>query len=350
MLIDVRKLRDGQPCAILGLGHTVLPDEYRYDNRRFILEHLSDIGRADLRTDLGLEKQTPMGELLDRADAKFTQQTGIRSRYIFPGSVADLGTLAAQAALQDAGISAGEIDAIIVGTNTSDSYTLATEVKAAIGAPTSASVLDTQVACPTGVAIVKNGWLHIRSRCHRRVLIVGVEKTSTLASADNYKAANLFGDAAFAMVLGAAEQDHFVFFDDGSDPFDGKDKYIFRAKDGFHQDGKLVHKYVGTVVPKVFQEIFSQLNLDPGTVHHLFPHQPSAKTVDFFLASLQKQWPEFRATVHRNVENMGNTSAACTGWMMAQAKLAGQLQSGQFCLVASFGAGMSWGFYGFIVP
>ncbi len=350
MLIDVRSLRDGQPVAILGLGHTVLPEEYCYDNERFVMQILSAAGQLGLSQDVDLSDHPTLEEFLAVADQKFTAATGIRSRFIFPGSIAELGQIAAEACLRDADVPVSEIDAIIVGSNTSDSYTLATDIKKLIGAPVSASVLDTQVACPTGVAIVKNAWMHVRTGCHRRVLAIGLEKASTLASVDNYKTDNLFGDAGFAMLFGPGGRESFVFFDDGSDPSDGKDRYIYRSADGFQQDGRAVHKYVGTAVPKRFQQIFCELKLDPSTIQHLFPHQPSAKTIDFFLTSLLKHWPEFRAVVHRNVEEMGNTSAACTGWMLSRAKAEGRLKAGEFCLVASFGAGMSWGFYGFIVP
>ncbi len=362
MLIDVRTLRDGQPCAILGLGHTILPEEYQFDNRRFIEQRLSDLGRVTLHNDLNpddlwrTDGSLTDVELSDQdialADAKIIATTGITSRMIFPGSPAELGTLAATACLADAKVSVDEVDAILVGTNTSDSYSLASDIKLRLGVPDRAFVSDVEVACPSSVAALHLGWMMVRSRCYRRVLVIGLDKASTLVAQpkDDYKSDTLFGDAAHAILLGPGEQENFIFFDIGSDPTDQKDGYIRKEERGFTQKGRAVHKYVGSAVPELLVQTFTQLNLDPATVHHFFPHQPSAKTIDVLLGALTKAWTEFRAEVHRNVEEMGNTSAACTGWMISRAMKAGQLQSGQFCLVTSFGAGMSWGSYGFIVP
>ncbi len=350
MLIDARHLRDGQPCTILGLGHTVLPEKYRYDCGRFIQEALSEAGRAELRLDLDPEGRLTAAELLATATRKFLDTTGISSRYIFPDSVAALAALAGEDCLLDAGAQASELDAILVGTNTSDSYTVATDLKKKLGAPVPAFVCDMQVACPVGAVVVQLGWHLVRSRQFRRVLVVGAEKASLLASADAYKSANLFGDAAFAMLLGPGEREQFVFFDGGSDPYDGKDEFIRKTPSGFQQNGRAVHEYVARAIPEELDRVFTKLGVGIGTLDHFFPHQPSSKTLDFLLRKMRQRWPEFRATVHRNVEDMGNTSGACTGWMLSRARREGQLRPGQLCLVASFGSGLSQSSYGFVVP
>ncbi len=357
MLTDVRELRDGQPCAILGIGHTVLDEQLRYDNPRFILNPensptaLSPIGRNRLFHEL--ERKTGRmkdADLAALADKKFIAATGIRSRMMWPGSPAELGALAAKQALADAQVSVDQIDAILVGTNTGNGYpSTADVVKELLGAKSAARCRDLQEACPVGAIVVLEGWEKIRSGRYGQVLVMAAEKATSLASPDDYKSANLFGDAAFAYVLGPAEHDDFVFFEDGSDPSNKQSTYITKKPDGFHQDGGAVHRYVGRVVPELLEQTFKRLRLDPASVDHFFPHQPSTKTLDFLIGNIRRRWPGFNPVIHRNVEEMGNTSGACTGWMVSRAKASGQLKSGQFCLVASFGAGMSWAFYGFIV-
>ncbi len=356
MLTDVRSLTDGQPGAILGVGHTELGEQYRFDNRRFILNPekvpgaLSPLGRRQLFIDLSLGATQSEEELVALADQKFIATTGIRSRYIFDGPVAELAAMAGRQALRAAQVEASEIDAVIVGSNTGSGYpSTADRVKVALGIPSTALSFDVQEACPVGAIAVELAWKLIRGRFHRRVLVIGAEKATTLASPDDYKGANLFGDAAFAFVLGASTADDFIFFESGSDPYDDKAEYITRTKDGFSQNGRAVHKYVGTVIPDLLGRTFERLRLDPATVHHFFPHQPSAKTLDFLVDNLKGRWPTFNPVIHRNVEEMGNTSGACTGWMISRAKAQGQLKPGEFCLVATFGSGMSWGLYGFIV-
>lgn len=358
MLIDVRSLTDGQPCAILGVGHTVLPETCRYDNQRFILNPDQAAGALSLlgRHRLFHELETKFGrgqsetELAKLADEKFVAATGIQSRLLFPGTPAELGAMAAEQALEQAGVAASELDAILVGTNTGSGYpSTADRVKDLIGARADAVCFDLQEACSVGAIAVQQGWEKIRSRMYRKVLVVAAEKATTLASPDDYKAANLFGDAAFAYVLGADTIDDFVFFEAGSDPSNGQSEYITKTPTGFQQSGPAVHKYVGKAVPELLARTFERLKLDPATVHHFFPHQPSAKTLDFMVDNIRRRWPTFNPVIHRNVEEMGNTSGACTGWMISRAKAAGQLQPGQFGVVATFGSGMSWGLYGFIV-
>lgn len=356
MLTDVRSLIEGQPCAILGVGHTELGAEYQFDNRRFILNPdkvpgaLSPLGRRQLFNDLSLGAAQSEDELVALADEKFIATTGIRSRMIFDGTVGELAAMAGRQALFNAQVESSEIDAIIVGSNTGSGYpSTADRVKNALGVPLSALCFDVQEACPVGAIAVELAWKIIRGRFHRRVLVVAAEKATTLASADDYKGANLFGDAAFAFVLGASTTEDFIFFNSGSDPYDEKAEYINRTPDGFTQNGRAVHKYVGKVIPDLLGQTFEQLRLDPSMVHHFFPHQPSAKTLDFLIENLQARWPTFSPVIHRNVEEMGNTSGACTGWMISRAKARGELKPGEFCLVATFGSGMSWGLYGFIV-
>ncbi|MBI4092901.1 MAG: hypothetical protein HY420_03170 [Candidatus Kerfeldbacteria bacterium] len=350
MLIDVRKLTVGRPCAIMGTGHTVLGDEHRYDNRRFIMEVLSSVGREALRQHLDPQHTLSDEMFLDECDRKFVEATGIRSRYIFPGTTAELGALAAHACLADAGVAAGELEALIVGTNTGHGYpSTADLIKRLIGAPVQAESFDLQEACAVGAVAVQLGWEKVRSGVYRRVLVVCAEKASLLASPEDYKVANLFGDAAFALLLGPAEQEQFLFFDCGSDPGNGQAEFIIRTTRGFQQKGPSVHKYVGTEIPKLLDEVFQQLELNPNAVDHFFPHQPSAKTIAFLLHMLRKRWPSFQAMVHQNVEVMGNTSGACTGWMISQARLEGMLKQEQMCLVSTFGSGMSFGHYAFIV-
>lgn len=349
MLIDVRNLRDGQPCAILGCGRSILDDRQRYTNIEFLRAGLSVEGRRTLYRDLAQGVPLSEAELERRADEKFISATGITARYVFAGCLSDLATLAATDALHRAGIEADAVDAILVGTNTADEYNIANGVKRRIGASVGAYANTMMAACPVGANVVFHGWQMVRLGLAQRVLVIGAERATTLASPDQYRAANLFGDAAFCFVLGPGTTESFSFFAYASDPYDGKESWIRKADDGFEQDGPAVHKYVGTVLPNELQRVYSELSLDPARIDHLFPHQASSKTNDLFDKTLRRRWQAFRGRTHGNVVEMGNTSAASTGWLIARAAADGDLRPGQFCLVVTFGAGMSWGFYGFIV-
>lgn len=355
MLRDVRNYQVGRPCAILGVGHTILDERLRVDNPTFIRHQLSQAGQLQLLRSFWPDPELTDAKLLPRleeiipaADAKFREATGIQSRLVWPGTLVQLATQAAQSALDAAGVRAKDIDVILVGTNTPDEYNIANGVKSILGASVGCYCNTMMAACPVGANVVYAGWKEVRLGAHH-VLVIGAEMATTLASADAYKAANLFGDAAFAMVLGPGECDEFTFFAYASDPFDDKISWIRKSEQGFVQDGPAVHKYVGTVIPTEIIRTLEALHIDPATVDHFFAHQASSKTNDLLVKSLIRRCPAFRAQIHTNVAEMGNTSAASTGWMISRAMAAGQLKPGQFCLVATFGAGISYSFYGFTV-
>lgn len=356
MLRDVRSLTSGRACAIHGLGRSVLPASMLYTNERFILDEqrgLSLVGRNALFSEL-VGGQPSFGglsqaELVTMAVAKFESQTGIRSRYIFDGSLTELASLAARDALERSGSSTACIEAVLVGTNTPDEYNIANGVKHQLGLYSGAYCNTMMAACPVGANVVYEGWQMVRHGEASHVLVIGAERATTLASHDLYRASNLFGDAAFAMVLGPSDTEAFEFFAYGSDPSDGKIEWIRKSPNGFAQDGKRVHKYVGDVLVAEVDRVLSALGINPASIDHVFPHQASVKTNELFETNLSRRWPDFHGRFHSNVARMGNTSAASTGWMMAEAQAKGELVSGQRCLVLSFGAGMSYSFYLFRV-
>lgn len=349
MLTDVRRCTIGHGCTILGTGRSILDDHQRYSNTQFLHAGLSKDGRQTLYKELAQGMPKTDAELERMADEKFTAATGITSRYIYAGSLSDLAALAAGDALSRAGIPPERVDAILVGTNTADEYNIANGVKQRIGAPVGAYCNTMMAACPVGANVIYEGWKMVRLGC-TCVLAIGAERATTLASKDEYRSANLFGDAAGCVILGPGTTEAFTFFAYASDPYYEKDRWIRRESTGFTQEGKLVHKYVGTQVVAELDRVIASLGIDPATFDHFFPHQASAKTNELFVKNLAKRWPGFRAVAHANVVEMGNTSAASTPWMIAQTDAAGELLSGQRCLVATFGAGMSYSFYGFTVP
>ncbi|MBI2984313.1 MAG: hypothetical protein HYY50_01690 [Candidatus Kerfeldbacteria bacterium] len=352
MFVDVRKLGAGQACRIAGYGHTVLGEEYLYDNPRFIREVLSPTGRTRLWLEVGDPSTMSEEELVARADAKMSAlPLGIRSRYLYPGPTSMLAAMAAETALADAGWLAADLDAIIVATNTGRGYpSTADMVKLHLDQRSEALCFDLTEACSAGVAAIFDGWRGIRSGAWRRVLVIGAENALTLATPDNhepeldnYKDCNLFGSAAFALAMEAAAVEQFRFFDQLSEPFDGQSEWVRKGPHGFTQDGRRVHEYIGRAIPPRIVAACQQAGIDPADVRHVFPHMPSRKTVDFFIERLRRLWPRevFNGCIHENIATHGNTSAASSGWLLARAKASGLLRPGDICIIWSFGSGMS---------
>lgn len=354
MFVDLRLLPDGQPCTIRGYGHTELPDEMLCDNEVFIRYHLSPVGQRELIRKYGQPDDSTEGAFARAAQA-FTVLPGISTRHVYPGGTDELGALAARSCIRNAGGTASELDAIIVGSNTGTGYpSTAARIKGMLEGRSQAATFDMQEACPVGAVAMMVGTAMIRARFARNILVVAAERATSLASMDDYESANLFGDEAGAWWLSASEKEHMLFFLIYSDPYDRKSEWIFRQDDGrFKQDGHAVHEFVAEAIPAAMASAFIQSGLDPSSFQHLILHQASGKTVNSLVKKyLPRRWPEWMNTVrvHRNVETHGNTSGACTSWLVSRGIAEGTIRSGERVLVVTFGSGMSVAIYGFLVP
>jgi len=238
---------------------------------------------------------------------------------------------------------------------------------------------DTTEACTVGASAIFQGWSLIRSGACKKVLVVCAEKANTLTTADNYFGANLFGDAAFAVLLSAADKDDFLFFDFQSLPYDGNIEAIIKAATGFQQVGEKVHKFVGREVVNALVAALEKAGIDPMFIKHLISHQPSGKTLKLLMDKLLKQWENVKfleafsnfsfskikqliterknkdqddkyiILFHRNVDVIGNASGASTGSLISRGLANGTIKKGDIVLVVTFGAGLSIGIYAFVV-
>lgn len=360
MLIDVRTLRSAFPCTILGVGHSDLDESCRYSNQRFITEALSDDDRLELfqrfeptlETVGDLKRLDPQRiiELTDQASADFEEAVGIKSRVMYDGPLFKLAAMAARPALEMAQLEPTAVDFVMVGTNTPDRLyaTTTDELILELGAHQNPFGFNMHEACTTGMAAVFVASSLVRAT-GMKILVVMVDKATTLAKR-GYKRRNLFGDRAGAMVLGPGSAESFQFFAGEINPFDGNIGIITQRPDGFEQNGGDVLRYMGKKVPEHLRGVLQQLGIAPVQVDHLFPHTPSVRALDKLLTRLRHLCPDFRGIVHGDVANVGNTSCATTPTAISEAWRQGQLESGQLCVVSTFGAGMSIGQYGFIVP
>jgi 3-oxoacyl-[acyl-carrier-protein] synthase-3 len=308
-----------------------------------------------VRTNLDLEK------MVDTSDAWITERTGIKERRIAPDGIvtSDMAKFAAQNALGAAGISAADLDMIIVGTVTPDMPMPATAVflQQKLGAPTCPS-FDLSAACAGfifGLAIADQ---FVGSGMMKHVLVVGVELLSRVINWQDRTTCVLFGDGAGAVVVG---------------PTDGegdKPRGILSTK--VLSDGALAHSLMipagGSVQPvthevleqqknKVFmrgQDIFkvavknlysaSKNALDvagmtPDDVDWICPHQANLRIVDQAVMRL----PMRRDRVLVNIDRVGNTSSASIPILLDESIRSGKVREGETVLMCALGAGISWG-------
>jgi len=290
-------------------------------------------------------------------------RTAIDKRVFFDGPIQDMAGMTAKKCLIKADVAPTHIDAIVGGTNTGPGYpSLADHIKLQLGdQASSAMTFDVTEACSVGGISIMLGWNLIRSGFCQRVLVVCAEKATTLTIPDNWKESNLFGDASFAVLLSASEEEAFLFFEADSLPFDDNIKQIYKKGDaGFCQNGRKVHRFVGSTVVRRLIGSVEQAGILPQDIDHWIPHQPSGKTLDFLWHKVTGQvvgdfkenpnaaWHAFKGIYHRNVETTGNTSGASTGWVMSKAIDDKIIKPGHVIVVSTFGAGLSIANYGLV--
>lgn len=340
------KQSEGVPCQIAGFGHTEVTDDPRFQiigQEQFITDYMSDDGRRNL---FGHEPPWTEAEIQSTV-TKWEQQTSIRTRIFFSGTTEELGIIAAKKCLDNAGVNASHLDAIIGGTNTGPGYpSLADHVKNALGEQSQAMCFDLAEACTIGGIAVFNGWSLIKSGA-KKVLVVCAEKTTILARYDNWYYSNLFGDGAFAFLLSAGQMEDFLAFDINSLPYNGQLNWIRKTENGFVQAGNQVHKFVGTVMVNSLVEFLEKAEIKPENIDHLIPHQPSGKTLNLLETVFRKKYPGFKGKFHRNVETVGNLSSSSTGLLYSQGRYQGIIKKGDLVVILTFGAGLSIGIYAF---
>jgi 3-oxoacyl-[acyl-carrier-protein] synthase III len=296
-------------------------------------------------------------KMVDTNDEWIRTRTGIRERHILEhGATSDLAVHAARRVLKNRGISAEEIDLIIVATITPDMMLPATAcvVQEKIGAKR-AWGFDLNAACSGFLYAVSVGARFIETGVHSKVLIIGADKMSSITDYTDRNTCVLFGDAAGAVLLEPEENKEYGILDqclysDGSggtslhmkaggslkpathETVDKKMHYVF-------QDGKSVFKSAVVGMADVSEEIMKRNHLNSSDIAWLVPHQANLRIVD---ATAQRMGVE-SSKVMINIDRYGNTTAATIPLCLSEWWQAGKLKRGQNIVLAAFGAGYTWG-------
>ena len=296
-------------------------------------------------------------KMVDTNDEWIRSRTGISERRILEhGATSDLGVGAIQAMLAHRKIEATEIDIIIVATVTPDMFfpSTACVIQDKIGA-TKAWGFDLSGACSGFLYALVAGAQFIENGTASKVLIVGADKMSSITDYTDRNNCILFGDAGGAVLLEPSEDPEYGIIDqrmycDGSggaflymkgggslnppshETVDKKMHYIY-------QDGKAVFKVAVKGMADVSAEIMHRNNLKGDDVAWLVPHQANLRIID---ATADRMGLD-RSKVMINIDRYGNTTAATIPLCLSEWWLAGKLRKGQNIVLASFGAGYTWG-------
>ena len=291
--------------------------------------------------------------IVDTSDEWIRSRSGIERRHFAADGqmTSDLATRAATAALADAGITASDIDAIIVATSTPDLTfpSVATMVQAALGI-TKGFAFDIQAVCAGFVYALANANALVLSGQATRVLVIGAETFSRLMNWKDRGTCVLFGDGAGAVVLEAVEgtgtnTDRGILSTDLNS--DGRFKDILYVDGGTStgttghlvMEGKEVFRHAIEKLAETAHTALDKAGLTPDDVDWIVPHQANIRIIEG--TAKRMQVPMDRVVV--TVQDHGNTSAASIPLALSVGKARGQIKPGDLLVMEAIGGGLAWG-------
>ena len=287
---------------------------------------------------------------IETSDEWIQERTGIAQRYIAAEGVfsSDLGAEAARKAMQDAQVSAEEIDLVIVATSTPDMVFPSTAclVQQKLGIA-QGFAFDVQAVCSGFVYAMATADLYIKAGKARTALVIGAEVFSRILDWNDRGTCVLFGDGAGAVLLRA-----------GSSPgvlahrlhAQGQYADILRTAGGIQHgkatghpfltmDGQAVFKLAVEVLESSAKEVLTDANMPADQVDWLIPHQANIRILQFAARRLKLPFERVVVTVNQH----GNTSAASVPLALDVARRDGRIKAGQNVLMQGVGGGFTWG-------
>ena len=307
----------------------------------------------------GVLTNADLTRTLDTSDEWIVERTGIRERHIAKPdqTVAMLSREASEKALSRAGLTAADVDAIVLATASPDRLlpSTACDLQALLGAD-KAAAFDVSAACPgflfaTGVAegLIASGQSEI-------VLVVGAEKLSTITDFQDRSTAILFGDGAGAAVVRRATGNDgrgilstFLKSDGklapllyrpgggSADPI--SEKVVCERSHFMKMAGREVFKAAVLTMAEACDEALRRAGVTADQIDLLIPHQANIRIIE----ATAKHAGMAMDKVMVNVDRYGNTSSASIPLALDQAIAEGRVKPGSLLLLVAFGAGFTWG-------
>jgi 3-oxoacyl-[acyl-carrier-protein] synthase III len=293
-------------------------------------------------------------KMVDTDDQWIRERTGIQERRIVSEgeTTSTMGVIAAQRAMEAAGVAAADLDLIILGTTTPDfifpsSACLIQEKLGALGIP----AFDVNAACSGFVFALGVADKFIKSGSVKTALVVGSETLTRMVDWTDRKTCVLFGDGAGAVILKADNETGILSTHLHAD---GSKKHLLYnpvgVSAGFKPDepnagvrvmmaGNDVFKYAVKALDSVVEETLEANGIDKSELDWLIPHQANLRIIEATAKRLQMPMERVIVTVHKH----GNTSSASVPLALDEAVRSGRIQRGQLVLLEAFGGGFTWG-------
>lgn len=287
---------------------------------------------------------------IETSDTWITERTGIRQRHLADKGVttSQLATKAAQAALENAGVQAGDVDLIIVATSTPDFVFPSTAclVQANIGAKGSAA-FDVQAVCSGFVYALATADAFVQAGRAKTALVIGAEVFSSILDWNDRGTCVLFGDGAGAVVLQASEEPGIMAAKLNADGSlmnilcaAGNVSHGTVVGDPFlRMDGQAVFKTAVTALSQSAREVCDMAGITLDQINWLVPHQANVRIINFIGKRLGMGDDRVVVTVDKHA----NTSAASVPLALDVARRDGRIKQGDIVLLQGVGGGFTWG-------
>lgn len=293
-----------------------------------------------------------LSKIVETSDEWISSRSGIKERRVAKEeNTTSLAILAGKRALENAGVTAEEIEVIIVATCTPDYFfpNTACQVQEAIGAK-HAVAFDLSAACSGFLFALSTAQAYIKGGIYKKALIIGAETMSKMIDWSDRSTCVLFGDGAGAAVVSAEETGVLELVQKSNGA--GKGVLSCKAretrnllnhesetKEYLYMEGQPVFKFAVKTVPECVEEVLKKAEVKKEEIRYYILHQANSRIIQ----SVAKRLKESEEKFPMNLSLYGNTSAASIPILLDEMNRNGMLNRGDKLVLSGFGAGLTWG-------
>ncbi len=295
-------------------------------------------------------------KLVETSDDWIISRTGIRERRIAAENetTSDLAAKAAHAALDNAGITAMDVDLILVATVTPDMLFPSTAcfVQAKIGAK-KAACFDVSAACSGFLYALEIAQQFITSHTYNTILVIGADKLSSIIDWTDRNTCVLFGDGAGAAVLrhrggchgviathmgSNGDLSDILYIPGGGCRYPVSADNLDQRLNTIKMNGKETYKQAVNAMLTAANTVLEQSGIRAEDLACIIPHQANMRIIEAIASRMDVPIERFMI----NLDRFGNTSAAAVAIALDEAHRTGRMQVGDYVLLVVFGGGLTW--------
>ncbi|AIF42766.1 beta-ketoacyl-ACP synthase III [Virgibacillus sp. SK37] len=283
-----------------------------------------------------------MEKIVDTNDEWIRTRTGIEERRLAEDNVdsSDMAYHAAKGALEESGITAEDIDMILVATVTPDTPfpSVACMIQDKLGAK-NAAAMDISAACSGFMYGMITAKQFIETKAYKHILVVGVDKLSKITNWEDRGTCVLLGDGAGAAVIGeVAEGKGILSFELGANGAGGKELYQ-NEDDHLVMNGREVYKFAVRQMPESTVNVIEEIGLNKEDVDYLIPHQANIRIMD----AARERLGISEDKMAKTIKKYGNNSSASIPMALSEAVKDGKIKDNDLVVMVGFGGGLTWG-------